>query len=119
MTQLRILVLSIFFISCTSNSVKLREPIRKEGIPKTAFWVGGVDGGNWFDVKSIHSHRNNAIIAVYNDQDGSLIVSKRFIVVCRADKPIWIDDLKNQITGFDGEKIYLQSVDGGRRCWMQ
>jgi hypothetical protein len=113
------MVFAMVINSCQSNGLEVKEPIRKNGIPNDAFWVGGVDGGNWYEVKSVHPHKNNAVIRIYNDQDGSLIVSKRFILVCPSDKPMWIDELKHQIIAFDGEKIYLKSPNGRLDCWLQ
>jgi hypothetical protein len=103
----------------TSCRNEAKPPIRKKGIPNNAFWAGGVDGGNWYMIESVHPHKNNAVIRIYSDQDGSMIVSKKFILVCPSGKQMWIDDLKNQITGFDGEKIYLKSMTDGSNCWLQ
>jgi hypothetical protein len=117
---LKLLFLTVIFASCRSQSDAPNVPPRKEGIPTDAFWVGGVDGGNWYQVVSVHNHKNNAFIKVFNDATGDLIVERRFFVVCiGATNPIWIEDLKNQITGFDGEKIYLQHPQGRDSCWLQ
>jgi hypothetical protein len=106
----------IFLVACNSFEDKhLKKP---KGVPNNSFWAGGVDGGNWFFVKSINSHRNMARIAVYNDQSGELIVDKSFMLVCNADKYTFINDLKEQISGFDGKNIYFIKSDTVS-CWLQ
>ena len=110
----------IVFISCTDTKRKLHPPIRLKGIPNNAFWVGGIDGGNWYLVEYVHAHKNNAYIKVYNDSDGSLIVSKRFFLICvLSGQPMFIENLQEQITGFDGEKIYLKRMPGKDSCYLQ
>jgi hypothetical protein len=105
--------------ACSSNHDGRKEPVRVKGIPEKAFWVGGADGGSWFLVEDVHSHRNNAVIKVYNDNDGSLIASKRFLLVCPSESQVLIEDLNNEINGFDGERILLKSPNGKEGCWLQ
>lgn len=119
MKILKVVVFLLTISSCSIYQDEGKEPARVNGIPEQAFWVGGVDGGNWFLVDKVHDHRNNALIKVYNDNDGSLIVSKRFMLICSADNQILIEDLQKQINGFDGEKILLKSPIGKMGCWLQ
>ena len=70
-------------------------------------------------MESINDHRNNASIKVYDDQDGSLIVAKQFILVCPVDNRMLINDLKGQIDGFDGERILLISRNGKNACFLK
>jgi len=119
---MKILQAIIFVLSisaCSAKSDQTSQPKRLSAVPEKAFWIGGADGGNWYLIHEIHAHTNNAVISVYNE-DGSLIIKKRFIVICRLDRPIiWIEHLKQQINGFDGKKILLQSPTGKEICWMQ
>jgi hypothetical protein len=55
---LNIIVLSTLLVSCRPNDPENNTPIKKPNIPDKAFWVGGVDGGNWYLVKYIHDHKN-------------------------------------------------------------
>jgi hypothetical protein len=112
------LILS-FLLSCSTTIDKKNEPARLKGIPENAFWIGGVDGGNWYLIDYIDDHRNNAFIKVYNDNDGSLIISKSFMLICPSDNQTLIDDLKEQIQGFDGKKIFLKSPDEKAGCYLQ
>lgn len=109
----------VFLFSFCTAIEKKKEPVRIKGIPEKAFWIGGVDGGNWYLVDYVHDHRNNAFIKIYNDHDGSLLVSKRFMLICPSDNQILIDDLKEQIESFDGEKIYLKSPNKKAGCYLQ
>lgn len=111
-------VVLLFLTACSADTTSAEKPERLRNIPDSAFWCGGIDGGNWYYVHSIHPHRNNAVISVYNDQDGSLIMKKRFLLICNLQKPTSIYDLKNQISSFDGEKIYFKQTDSVE-CWLQ
>lgn len=108
-----------FFSFCSDKNDTLKAPERIVGIPDQAFWIGGPDGGNWYYVEYIHPHRNNAIIKIYNDRDGELIVSKRFILICPEDSPSLIDSLQKQINAFDGDKILLYAPPGKSACFLQ
>ena len=78
-----------------------------------------MDGGNWYFVKEINTHRNNAAIDVYNDQDRSLVKSKTFTLICPVEHQLFIENLKEQISGFDGEKIHFKSKDQEKSCYLQ
>lgn len=121
---------NIFFcllLSCTDTSDNNLAPSRLKNIPQTAFWLDGTDGGSWFVIKEIHSHKNAATIEIYNDQDGSLIVSKQFVLICNLDNSGFVesqyfsilDSLPKQILGFDGEKIILKTVFNNKNCVLQ
>ena len=105
--------------SCSTKHDKSKQHGQLKNIPEKAFWVGGTDGGNWFLVEEVHNHKNNATIKVYNDIDGSLIISKRFLLICPIDNQQLIDNLQEQINGFDGEKILLKSHNDKKACWLQ
>lgn len=119
MKQLFTIILIGICIACSFNKQMAIAPPRPASVPESAFWIGGHESGNWYVVHSVHDNRNNAIISVYGE-DGELKVKKNFIVICRLDKPIvWINDLKFQINGYDGEKISLFAPTGEEICWMQ
>jgi hypothetical protein len=112
-------IIFIVIAACSVKNDKGYWPKKPIDIPENSFWAGGIHGGNWYVVHSIHNHRNSAIISVY-DEEGNIVVKKKFGVICRLDKPvIWIKDLEQQINGFDGQKILLKSPTGNEICWMQ
>lgn len=111
-------MLFVVLSSCLSKQNESKEPVRKSGIPKTAFWVGGVDGGNWYSVDNVSSQRNSAMIKIYDESDGSLIIDKKFFLVCRSDSTVLIQNLRKQITAFDRERIYLETGSSSV-CWLQ
>ena len=88
-------------------------------IPLQAKWVGGVDGGCWYQILSVVS--NNAFrIRIYNDNDGSLTTDTIFILnpECLIDKIDSLGLLKS-IVGYDGKKILLNIPENGRNCFLQ
>lgn len=119
MKSLSILIYILLICSCSNAKDEETAPARRQEIPDSAFWVEGVDGGNWYLVEYIHSHRNNAVIQIYNDNDGSLIISKKFTLSCPEDSQMEIADLKEQISAFDGERIYLKSANNRKSCYLQ
>ena len=118
MTSKILLIISCFSFGCVSPNKNNYVQARPKNLPDSSFWIGGVDGGNWYYIRSINNHRNMARIAVYNDQDSSLIVDTTFMLICNADKYTFIHDLKQQISAFDGEKIYFIQSDSVN-CYLQ
>lgn len=103
----------LILISCEfSNKVPQSKEIPK--IPETAFLIGGPDGGNWYNIEHIHSHRNMVYISIYSDKTQELIVSKKFMLICQIDNMEFIKDLKKEIVSFDGKHIHLKSG-----CYLQ
>lgn len=120
MKFLTILIITIVFVSCIDSKDKIPAPARPIRVPEKAFWIGGADGGNWYLVEYVHPHKNNAVIKIYNDNNGDLITSKRFILICNtSESPIHIDNLQKQIMAFDGKKIYLKPLPGQKSCYLQ
>ena len=119
MKNLKIIAFLLVISACSTKPDKSKEPVRRGDIPEKAFWAGGADGGNWYLVEDVHSHSNNAVIKVYNDNDGSLIVSKKFMLICQPENIVYIEDLQKQISGFDGERILLKSPNDKETCFLQ
>ncbi len=116
--SIKALVLSCLLYGCASKETKQVENVKPKNVPDSSFWVGGVDGGNWYYLKYINNHRNMARIAVYNDQNGDLITDTKFMLVCESARYTFISDLKKQISSFDGDKIYFVQSDSVN-CYLQ
>ena len=118
---MRKIVLTLFIIitSCNVGNQKVEKLKKLKSVPEKAFWIGGVDGGNWYYVEYIHPHKNWAKISIYNDQSGDLIVSKKFILVCESQNQTFIKNLETQIDSFDGNRIYLTSENDKQKCYLQ
>jgi hypothetical protein len=116
--KLLFVLIILITYGCTSIDVKDYTPKKQSNIPDSAFWKGGIDGGNWFLINNINNHRNLVNISIYNDQDGSLIKTKTFMLICNASKMTFIEDLKQQINFYDGEKIYLIKNEKSD-CYLQ
>ncbi|GAA4952726.1 hypothetical protein GCM10023314_27830 [Algibacter agarivorans] len=87
---------------------------RVGGIPYNAFFAEKENNSNWFLINSIHNHKNNAQISIYDYETGELILNKRFFKICPIDELKLIEDLKREIEFFDGEKIQLKD-----NCYLQ
>jgi hypothetical protein len=117
-----VLTVCILFASCFGNEHRYPPPVKQEDIPDETFWVGGANGGNWYLVESVDKLRKEAVIDVYNDQSGELVVSKVFKVDCSNEDGIDWNNLKDQIQSFDGNKIKLEikGIFGMRRyCYLE
>jgi hypothetical protein len=44
-------------MGCTSIEVGDYQPKKLTNIPNGAFWKGGIDGGNWFLIERINTHK--------------------------------------------------------------
>lgn len=55
-------------------------PERVGQVPKTARWIGGCDGGHWFDIIEVLPGRNRYRIAIYFDYNGELYTDEYFEV---------------------------------------
>lgn len=112
--------LFVCFLTLAGCSHNSKHPIHLKNIPDDAFWVGNEQRGYWYLVHRIHNHKNNAYITIYNDQDGRVIISKRFILICTfSDNVTLIEDIKAQILDFDGKIIKFKSSDGKSVCFLQ
>jgi hypothetical protein len=89
------------------NSNKTLAPERVKGIPINSFWVGGADGGQWYLIDNINKQLNIVHFKIYNDFNGELIADKDFRLHCDPIDKIDLDNLKEQINGYDGIRIYL------------
>lgn len=87
---------------------------RVGGIPEDAFLAGKENKLNWFLINSIHNHKNNAQISIYDYDSGELILNKKFLKICPIDELKFIEDLKKEIDFYDGEKIQLKD-----NCYLQ
>ena len=112
-------LLAILFTSCAYKHNDEDSVSKRKNIPSDAFFVKGNIGGYWCQAK-VHDHKNNAFLNVYDGLTGKLLKAKRFSVICIVHgNPLWIDDLKNQIDYFDGEKFHLKRLPGQDSCWLQ
>jgi hypothetical protein len=114
--QLFFTSLLFLLISCNSSY----EPKRVKGIPLTAFWKGGPDGGNWFIIEKADTTTKRIHFKIYHDVTGELLIDKDFILDCDAIKPIDWGNIKNLVTSFDGKKIYFQPTNKeGKYCYFE
>ena len=109
-------IITLFLVNC--NSSVSTPPEKVLGIPSNAKWYGGVDGGVWVEVvKAI----NNKVyqLNIFNDITGEKQDSGVF-ELCASCDCLPIDSLTviNNISGYDGEKIYLSMQLNGEHCYL-
>lgn len=112
----------VFVSSCgikTLNTAE-KESSRLKNIPENAFWIGGLDGGNWYSIEKIDSVEQKVHFKIYNDYNGEVIVDKDFNLNCNSTNRLNWKDLKSEINSFDGETVQLRTIDNENRyCYFE
>ena len=112
-TLLIILFLAVYFY--LSKSV-IKPPERLANVPILAKWVGGSDGGSWFQITKAVS-KNTFKIKIYNEGTGELEIDTTFILNPECPlKEIDSAILIKSINGYDGTKIELLLPEKGKKC---
>jgi hypothetical protein len=75
-------------------------PARPSGVPASAVWVGGADGGAFFDCVPSYSGEPNPC-TVYNDGNGDVYMSGKFV-------------LEGQGRGATANELKFEDADGHR-----
>ena len=105
MINVLLILCLLFFVACGHEPDKAKEPANLKGMPEGSFWIKSNGEGHWYLVDGlIH---NAALIKIFN-KAGELVLAKQFVLACTGENLI-IEDLKQQIDFFDGQKIYLKS----------
>ncbi|MBS1949273.1 MAG: hypothetical protein JST47_16055 [Bacteroidetes bacterium] len=108
-----ILLLAVYFYI---GKPVVKPPERLANVPKQAEWVGGADGGSWYQVTKVVS-KNTFRIKVYNEGNGELEIDTTFILNPDCSfKEIDSALLVKSIDGYDGEKVLLSLPEKGKRC---
>jgi hypothetical protein len=107
------------FCDTKQSSTILHAPDRVGIIPQSAFWVGGIDGGQWYLVESINTTDKAIHFKIYNDYNGDLITDKIFKLHCDNLEVKW-DNIRDQINAFDGQKIFLTQINNDKKyCYFE
>ena len=85
-------------------------PDKVEGILKNAFWIGGIDGGNWYVLGNIDTLKRTVNFQIYNEQTGERLLAKELNLHCNSNSFDWSNLLDNLIA-FDGQKVLLRNID--------
>lgn len=116
-----IITLSLMIIMCFIIYVIIvifrpcGEPERVKGVPISAVWHGGCDGGFWFEL--VERKSNIFRFRIYNDGSGLLLFDADFRVLddCK-EKIRYIKDIHNVINYYNNEMIFLTVVENNKYC---
>ena len=105
---LLLVILEFFLIGCRPGAVTA--PTRPAAVSKSAIWVGGTDGGAWYDCSFIAEEPYN-LCAIYSD-DGVLWIKAKF-KLRSLDRPAKKEEFRNPWVDHipDATEIHL---DGGK-----
>lgn len=124
MKILKIILLSVFVLAfaifgfvfykwSTNSSPCIPETPKRLGmVPTSAEWIGGCDGGKWFNIIEINSDENRYKIAIYYDYSGELITEKDFYKESNCTKEYLLKkDLLSDILDYDFFEIHMKIKD--------
>jgi hypothetical protein len=106
----------IFYFLMSNRKITPLE--RQSNIPTQARWVGGADGGTWFEIiKALPD--SSFRIKLYNDYSGEIIVDTIFVLSneCSSSK-IDSTTLIKKIRSYDGENILLDLIENNKHCFL-
>ncbi len=69
-------ILGICFWILTSDNIKKTEKL--PNVPNSATWIGGSDGGFWFDIINIDKENKVYRFKIYDDNEGNLVIDANF-----------------------------------------
>ena len=108
-----ILLLMVYFYLSKPNR---KSPERLGNIPKQAEWVGGADGGSWYQITKVIS-KNTFRVRIYDEGNGELEIDTTFILNPDCSfKEIDSSLLVKSINGYDGEKILISIPKKRDQC---
>ncbi len=88
-----------FLMACNRDYT----PKRAAGVPESAVWAGGADGGAWIECQVTPNGKSNPC-KIWNDQTGALEAMGDFHME-KALRAATEEELRYQ--GFDGTRIHL------------
>jgi hypothetical protein len=98
-----VVVVTIYYTWETNTSPCIPEvPDRIGEIPATARWIGGCDGGHWFNIEEMQPESNKYRVAVYFDYNGKLYVNEYFQLKCKKRYNSY-KELLDDILYYEGE----------------
>ena len=106
-----IIIVAIFY------NKPLSPPERIGDIPINAFWVGGSDGGLWYEFFT----NNDSIyhFRIYNDFSGLKTFEGDYKVSGQCKDEIKNANLKDIISHSTNDRIYLTINDKGKLCYFE
>jgi hypothetical protein len=94
-----LVITSAFFLGCKQHA-----HAKPEGVPSSAVWAGGADGGAFFDCAPSQKNEPN-VCTVYHDSTGAIYMKGKFVLQGQG-RGAKADELK--YNSADGNKIYLE-----------
>ncbi len=103
MTRLHTLVAILLWVGFACGRAESPPP-RPRGLPQSAVWAGGVDGGSWLDCSKVAGSPNRWNCKLFSQQNGRFLSWGQFLW----DDPRAADAQVPPVAGAPGETIPLQ-----------
>lgn len=85
---------------------KFDQPLRPAGVPKDSLWVGGSDGGVFFQIRGVAHNDSLYQMTIYHDRTGEVLF-KGLAELRPANRGRLKVDDPGSYSGWDGEKMIL------------
>lgn len=92
-------------------------PERVNKVPSSAFWIGGCDGGLWYEL--VYQKDSIFNFRIYNDFDGRIITEGDFIISNNCYKQIIGAKIQDLISHSTNDKIYLLVKNNDKYCYLE
>lgn len=109
------IVVAFAFLLASLACTPAPPPVRPDGVPPSAVWAGGPDGGSWVLCRPSESELSTFHCTAYNDFTGDVAASGRFVLTpsttatTRGDRTSSASAAEvPAIAGFDGIKFFLK-----------
>ena len=97
-----VIVFIIFLIRlCCNSHIRTNGPQKPNKVPETAKWIGGFDGGAWFEIVNIDTNKMIYRFRIYDDRKGDLIEDADFITDKCNVRYALSDSIINNINYYD------------------
>ncbi|WP_324171794.1 hypothetical protein [Sulfurimonas sp.] len=103
-----LLIISLFFFGCDIQIGQFHDEnaTRHENIPKSAMWIGGLDGGVYIDIKKLPIDEKTIYRATVFYESGSIDYNGT-LKINLLGKNFNYSDV-NAYSGWDGDTLYLR-----------
>jgi len=100
------LFITLILASCNNSNNNSEVHTRPDSIPKTALWVGGVDGGIYLEIKKDQNDKPNIYRGVIYHSSGDIDFKGKLSI--NSKEPSFEYNNSESYSSWDGDILYLR-----------
>jgi len=101
-----LLFVTLILASCSNSNDNNEGHTRPDSIPKTALWVGGVDGGIYLEIKKDQNDKPNIYSGVIYHSSGDIDFKGKLSI--NNNEPSFEYNNSESYSSWDGDILYLR-----------